>query len=233
MRKKSVILSFSGGADSTILLHLAAKQFENVHAVSFDYGQRHKRELLCAEQQLSSIPNLIQYNILTLPFIEQYKTSALTNNDINVPKTQHVMGDPQTSAYIPNRNMTFLSILIGIAEDRDIDTVWYGAAQADSVAGFYDGSPEFLTAINNITDLNRRDKINVEAPLIDKSKKEIIEMGIELGVDFSRTWTCYEGLDQACGECTACSLRLQGFIQAKVKDPLSYSKDIPWNKLLA
>ena len=232
MHKKSVILSFSGGADSTILLHLAAKQFENVHAVSFDYGQRHKKELLCAEQQLSSIPNLIQYNILSLPFIEQYKTSALTNNDLNIPKTQHVMGDPQTSAYIPNRNMTFLSILIGIAEDRDIDTVWYGAAQADSVAGFYDGSPEFLTAINSVAALNRRNKIRIEAPLIDKSKKEIIELGMSLGVDFSRTWTCYEGLDEACGECTACSLRLQGFIQAGVKDPLQYSKIIPWEELL-
>jgi 7-cyano-7-deazaguanine synthase len=228
-----IVLALSGGMDSTVLLHMAARKFSTIHTITFDYGQRHKKELLCAEQQLSSITNLLQYNILPLPFIEQYKTSALTNNDIDVPKTQHVMGDPQTSAYIPNRNMTFLSILLGIAEDRDIDTVWYGAAQADSVAGFYDGSPEFLTAINDVTALNRRNKIQVEAPLINKSKKEIIEMGINLGVDFSHTWTCYEGLELACGECTACSLRLQGFIQAGIRDPLSYSKDIPWDTLLA
>jgi len=227
-----VILSFSGGADSTVLLHLASKQFKHVHAVSFDYGQRHKKELCYAEQQLSLLDNITQYDILSLPFINQYKTSALTNSDINVPKTTQIIGDPQSVAYIPNRNMTFLSILIGIAEDRDISTVWYGAAQADSVAGFYDGSPEFLTAINNVTSLNRRNKVVVEAPLINKSKKEIIQMGISLGVDFSHTWTCYEGVEEACGECTACSLRLQGFIQAGIKDPVKYSKDIPWDKLI-
>jgi len=228
-----VILSFSGGADSTVLLHLASKQFKHVHAVSFDYGQRHIKELCYAEQQLSLLDNITQYDILSLPFINQYKTSALTNSDINVPKTTQIIGDPQSAAYIPNRNMTFLSILIGIAEDRDIGTVWYGAAQADSVAGFYDGSPEFLAAINNVTSLNRRNKIRIEAPLIDKSKKEIIKLGLELGVDFGHTWTCYEGVDKACGECTACSLRLQGFIQAGVRDPLEYSKVIPWEKLLA
>jgi len=232
MSRNSVILSFSGGADSTVLLHLASKQFKHVHAVSFEYGQRHKKELCCAEQQLSLLDNITQYNILPLPFINQYKTSALTNSDIKVPKTTQIMGDPQSTAYIPNRNMTFLSILIGIAEDRDIDTVWYGAAQADSVAGFYDGSPEFLSAINNVTALNRRNKITIEAPLIDKSKKEIIELGISLGVDFANTWTCYEGLDEACGECTACALRLKGFIDVGIEDPLKYSRNIPWDHLL-
>lgn len=237
--KTGVIVPISGGMDSTVLLHYAAANFDNVYAISFDYGQRHKKELECAEYQINVIRegdderNVCFNTIVNLPFFNLIKGSALLSRDIAVAKARDVMGDPQTVNYVPFRNMMLLSIACSFAESLNATTVYHGAAQADSVAGFWDGAPEFLTAINNITDLNRRNKIKVEAPLINKSKKEIIEMGIELGVDFNRTWTCYEGLEQACGECTACSLRLQGFIQAGIKDPLSYSKDIPWDKLLA
>lgn len=237
--KTGVIVPISGGMDSTVLLHYAAANFDNVYAISFDYGQRHKKELECAEYQINVIRegdderNVCFNTIVNLPFFNLIKGSALLSRDIAVAKARDVMGDPQNLNYVPFRNMMLLSIACSFAESLNATTVYHGAAQADSVAGFWDGAPEFLTAINNITDLNRRNKIKVEAPLINKSKKEIIEMGIELGVDFNRTWTCYEGLEQACGECTACSLRLQGFIQAGIKDPLSYSKDIPWDKLLA
>ncbi len=227
-----VVLAYSGGMDSTVLLHLASKQFDEVYVVMFDYGQRHKKELISARYQIASISNLAQWSTIQLPFIGNYTSSALTNTVIDVPVTSQVMGDPQTAAYIPNRNMTFLSILIGIAEDKNIGNVWYGAAQADSVAGFYDGSQEFLDAINNITSLNRRHKITVEAPLLDKSKKQIIELGLELGVDYSNTWTCYNGEEKACGECTACALRLKGFVDVGIPDPVNYSKDIPWDKLI-
>jgi 7-cyano-7-deazaguanine synthase len=237
--RKGVVVPISGGMDSTVLLHHAAANFDDVYAISFDYGQRHKKELECAEFQINSIregddEKTVQFNtVAKLPFFELIKNSALLNREIDVAKARDVMGDPQTVNYVPFRNMMLLSIACSFAESFDATTVYHGAAQADSVAGYWDGSPEFLTAINDITALNRRNKIKVEAPLIDKSKKEIIEMGIKLGVDFSRTWTCYEGLDLACGECTACSLRLQGFIQARIKDPLPYSKDIPWDRLLA
>lgn len=236
--ESGVIVPISGGMDSTVLLHYAASKFKNVYAISFDYGQRHKKELECAEYQINAIRegdddrNVCFNTVVKLPFFNLIKGSALIDRGIDVAKARDVMGDPQTVNYVPFRNMMLLSIACSFAESLKATTVYHGAAQADSVAGYWDGSPEFLIAINNITDINRRNKIKVEAPLIDKSKKEIIEMGIELGVDFSRTWTCYEGLDQACGECTACSLRLQGFIQAKTKDPICYSKDIPWDKLL-
>lgn len=237
-KKDKVVVPISGGMDSTVLLHYAASKFNNVYAISFDYGQRHIKELICAEKQIESIRDKdtdenVHFNtVVKLPFFDLIKTSALLDRNIDVAKAKDVMGDPQTVNYVPFRNMMLLSIACSFAEGVGADTVYHGAAQADSVAGYWDGSPEFLTAINNVNALNRRNKITIEAPLIDKSKKEIIELGTSLGVDFANTWTCYEGLDEACGECTACALRLKGFIDAGIEDPLKYSRNIPWDHLL-
>lgn len=233
-----VVVPISGGMDSTVLLHLAASKFKEVYAISFDYGQRHIKELECAEFQINSIRESesdknIRYNTtVKLPFFNLIKNSSLLDRNIDVAKAKDVMGDPQTVNYVPFRNMMLLSIACSFAESFGADTVYHGAAQADSVAGYWDGSPEFMDVINNVTALNRRNKITIEAPLIDKSKAEIIQMGIDLGVDFSRTWTCYEGVDLACGECTACALRLKGFIDVGIKDPLAYSRLIDWEKFL-
>jgi len=238
MSENRVIVPFSGGMDSTVLLHYAAAKYDRVYAITFDYGQRHIKELEYADWQINSIreseddKNVYFSNIVKLPFFKDITTSSLLNKQINVAKARDVMGDPQTVNYVPFRNLMLLSIACSYAEGFDATTVLHGAAQADSVAGFWDGSIEFLSKINEITALNRRNRITVEAPLIDKSKGEIIKMGLELGVDFSRTWTCYEGKDLACGECTACALRLKGFIDVGIRDPLSYSRDIPWEQYI-
>ncbi|NCZ64410.1 MAG: 7-cyano-7-deazaguanine synthase QueC, partial [Cellvibrionales bacterium] len=101
----------------------------------------------------------------------------------------------------------------------------------DSQAGYWDGSVEFIHAINKVNSLNRRDRVEVVAPLITKSKKDIIDLGVSVGVDFKKTWTCYEGGEQACGECPACSSRIQGFLQAGYIDPIQYRRnDIPWHQ---
>ena len=238
MNKTKVVVPISGGMDSTVLLHYAASKFDNVYAISFDYGQRHIKELMCADKQIEAIRDKetnenVHFNtVIKLPFFELIKTSSLLDRNIDVAKAKDVMGDPQTVNYVPFRNMMLLSIACSFAEGVGANTVYHGAAQADSVAGFWDSSPEFLTAINNVNALNRRNKITIEAPLIDKSKDEIIKLGLSLGVDFINTWTCYEGLDEACGECTACALRLKGFIDAGVEDPIKYSRVIPWDHLL-
>ena len=233
-----VVVPISGGMDSTVLLHEAASKFKNVYAISFNYGQRHIKELECAEKQIEAIrdkeseDNVYFNTTIDLPFFNLIKTSALLDRNIDVAKAKDVMGDPQTVNYVPFRNMMLLSIACSFAESVGANTVYHGAAQADSVAGFWDSSPEFLPLINNVTSLNRRNKIKIEAPLVNKSKREIIEMGISLGVDFANTWTCYEGLEEACGECTACALRLKGFIDAGIPDPVRYSRSIPWDHLL-
>jgi len=145
-----------------------------------------------------------------------------------VAKTKDILGDPQTVNYVPNRNMMMLSICTAYAESLGAEIVFHGSALVDSQAGYWDGSKEFINAINDVNALNRRDRVTIEAPLIYKSKKEIVELGVELGVDFTTTWTCYEGKEEACGECPACSSRIKGFLDAGYIDPVPYSIDIPW-----
>jgi 7-cyano-7-deazaguanine synthase len=231
-QSSKAVVPISGGMDSTVLLHYAASKYDNIVAVSFDYGQKHReKELNCASFQVESLNQSIDYRFIKIPFFKDIcQTSALTNNNIAVAKAKDVMGDPQTVNYVPFRNLMLLSISLGIAESTGASAVFHGAAQADSVAGFWDGSVEFLDQINKVSDLNRRNRIKVVAPLIDKSKAEIIKLGVDLGINFNNTWTCYEGGEQACGECTACALRIKGFIDAGFIDPLHYKIQIPWSK---
>ena len=227
MRK--CIVPISGGIDSTVLLYHAVKSgdFDEVHAISFNYGQRHDKELDCACETAFKLK--VNYRVIALDFFKYITTSSLTNPDIDVAKARDVLGDAQTVNYVPFRNQMMLSICCAYAESVGAETVFHGAAQVDTQAGYWDGSAEFLDSINRLTDLNRKHRIKIEAPLINKSKKEIIEWGVDLGVFFSKTWTCYEGKEKACGECTACSSRIKGFMDIGVKDPIEYSIDIPWD----
>jgi len=231
-QSRKAVVPISGGMDSSVLLHLAASQYDKVITVNYDYGQKHRdKEINCASFQIESVDMPIDSLHIKLPFFKDIcQVSSLLNNKVAVAKAKDVMGDPQTVNYVPYRNLMLLSISLAIAENYGASTVFHGAAQADSVAGFWDGSEEFLEQINNVSALNRRNKITVQAPLINKSKEEIIKLGIKLGVDFSQTWTCYEGEEQACGECTACSLRIKGFIDARYIDPVKYKITLPWEK---
>ena len=226
------VVPISGGMDSSVLLHLAANRYDRIITVNYDYGQKHRdKEINCASFQIESLDMPVDSLHIKLPFFKDIcQVSSLLNNKIAVAKAKDVMGDPQTVNYVPFRNLMLLSISLSIAENYDASTVFHGAAQADSVAGFWDGSEEFLEQINKVSALNRRNRITIQAPLIDKSKQEIIKLGIKLGVDFSQTWTCYEGGELSCGECTACSLRIKGFIDAGFIDPLKYKISIPWEK---
>jgi 7-cyano-7-deazaguanine synthase len=234
--KKSCVVLYSGGMDSTVVLHHALKNYNYVYALAFDYGQRNIRELTGAEDYItyvilkSQYAEKLKYNRMPLPVKFLNFNSALTRDDVAVPKMKEVIGDPQNAAYVPNRNMIFLSLAVGMAESVEAQTVLYGAAKADDTSGFWDCTPDFRNYLNTILSLNRRNHITIETPLIDKTKKQIIEYGIELGVDFSQTRTCYTSLEEACGECPSCSARLAGFIQLKKIDPLKYSRFIDWTK---
>lgn len=223
---KKVVLAFSGGMDSSVLLHKAVEQFDEIYCLFFDYGQRHKKELICAENQLKNIKKCIEMKIISTPLDLLAPTSSLTNKNINTPDVREMRGEAQPKSYVPFRNMLFITYLLSHAEGVGAGTVWYGAAQVDSLAGYWDGSPEFLDAINAVADLNREHRIKVEAPLITMSKKDIIEEGIRLGVKFSDTWTCYAGENKADAYSPSSSLRLAGFVSAGYIDPIEYKQDL-------
>jgi len=144
-------------------------------------------------------------------------------------------GDAQPVSYVPFRNQLFLTIAAAYAESHDIQTIWYGAAQADSLAGYFDGSQEWLDSINAAISFNRKAKIKVEAPLINMSKADIIKEGVRLKVNFADTWTCYSNREDglADAETPSSSLRLKGFIEAKYKDPIKYIQQEKLEKIYA
>ena len=238
MHNNQCVVLFSGGMDSTVVLHHAAENFDTVHAISIDYNQRHRRELRLAQDYIHTFNKNKGSAVITHKFIDlqhfgaSLTTCALTNLDIDVPKMKDVIGDPQTVAYVPNRNMLFLSAAASVAEVLGATVIFYGAAKADDTSGYWDCTAEFRSLMNQILSLNRRNLIQIEAPLINMTKKEIIEYGVTLGVRFTDTHTCYNsyGTEEACGECPACSARLAGWIQSGYIDPIKYSRTIDWQR---
>ena len=227
---KKIVITLSGGMDSVVLLHKAAKVANEVYTITFDYDQRHNRELDNITDQLFHVKHFNNkvkfYNTkLDTKFIKNIApTSSLTNDNIDTPNVKEVMGEAQPKSYVPFRNLMFLSMICSHAEAVGADEVWYGAAQADSLAGYWDGSEEFVEQMNNVTALNRENRITVKAPLIKMSKKQIIEEGIKLNVDFSLTYTCYSGEYPCDAESASSALRLKGFIEAGYKYPLLYKQ---------
>ena len=222
-----VVVPVSGGMDSTVLLHWACTQFDVVHALSFDYAQRHRRELVYAQDQALICANKRQAKVthktIDISFIRDIApTSSLTNDDIATPDVRTIRGEAQPKSYVPNRNMMMLSIATAYAEAQGAKTVWHGAAQADSLAGYFDGDTTFVAAMNAVNALNREHRVEIEAPLINMSKADIVRKGVELGVDFTKTYTCYSGGELADINSASSSLRLQGFISAGYVDPIRY-----------
>lgn len=222
-----VVVPISGGMDSTVLLHLACSKFDTVHAITFDYSQRHRRELEFAKKQIVicglKYKCQLTTKIIDISFIRDIApTSSLTNDNIETPNVKTVRGEAQPKSYVPNRNMMMLSIATAYAEAQGATTVYHGAAQADSLAGYFDGDITFVNAMNAVNALNRENRVTIEAPFIDMSKADIVRLGVELGVDFSKTYTCYSGGELADANSASSSLRLQGFIEAGYQDPIRY-----------
>tara|TARA_R100000697_G_scaffold72830_1_gene85243 strand:- start:2837 stop:3580 length:744 start_codon:yes stop_codon:yes gene_type:complete len=236
---KKLVLTLSGGMDSSVLLYMAhEKGFDEIHTITFDYGQRHRRELSCVMKQIVNLTD--RYNIkvtnkvLDVNYIKTIApTSSLTNKDIDNPDISKMAGDAQPVSYVPFRNLMFLSICSSYAEGIKADTVWYGAAQVDSLAGYWDGSEEFVNAVNNVNDLNRENRVKIEAPLLTMSKEEIILKGIELGVKFKDTWTCYSDREDRLADATtpSSSMRVKGFIDAGYRDPIDYVQQPKLDKI--
>ncbi len=220
--KKAVVLT-SGGLDSTTILAYARSLGYRCFTVSFDYGQRHRAELLAAER-CSRVNGSEDHKLISLD-LGSIGGSALTDANIQVPEME-TEGIPVT--YVPARNTIFLSIALGWAEVLAAEVIFIGVNAVD-YSGYPDCRPEFIRAFEQVANLATRagvegHPIKIEAPLIHLSKRQIIEMGMQLGVDYSQTVSCYQATDdgKACGLCDACRLRKQGFSEAGLPDPTRY-----------
>ncbi len=227
MNKKAVVL-YSGGLDSTTCLAIARAEGFAPYAMSFAYGQRHRMELEFAK---ASAPLLGAVEHLVVEFdLRKLGGSALTA-DIAVPKEG--VGDYIPVTYVPARNTIFLSFALGWAETLEAFDIFIGVNALD-YSGYPDCRPEYIAAFESMANLatkagvEGKGRFAVHTPLIDLTKAEIIRKGAALGVDFSRTHSCYDptpaGL--ACGLCDSCRLRLKGFAEAGLKDPLRYAAGV-------
>lgn len=224
--KKAIIL-LSGGLDSSITAYIAQLKGYDLSALSFLYGQQHDKEIQSARKIASSLS--IQDHIFFKLDLSQFGGSSLLKNSdqtISNPKQVSDIGNSIPNTYVPGRNTIFLSIALAFAETRNADAIFTGVTAMD-YSGYPDCRPEYIQAFQQLANLATKKtvtghNIQIETPLINLNKSEIIKKGSKLSVPFEHTWSCYNGRDKACGQCESCQLRLQGFQQAHILDPLPY-----------
>jgi len=224
MQRKAVVL-YSGGLDSSTVMAMAREEGFEIFAISFSYGQRHGHELTVARQNAKRIG---ASEHLVVEFDLRLMGGSALTADIDVPKEGVGQDIPVT--YVPARNTIFLSFALGWAEVLGASDIFIGVNSLD-YSGYPDCRPEYIEAYERMANLATRagvegtSRFKIHAPLIKMSKAEIIRRGVELGVDYASTHSCYdptvEGL--SCGVCDSCRLRLKGFAEAGLTDPLRYA----------
>jgi 7-cyano-7-deazaguanine synthase len=227
--KKAVVL-LSGGVDSSTALAIARREEYSVSALSFRYGQRHQREIEAAKR-VAAFFRAEDHRIIDVD-LRAIGGSALTDH-IEVPKGRSAQeishGIPVT--YVPARNTIFLSFALALAEKLAAEDIFFGANQLD-YSGYPDCREEYIRAFEKMANLatkagvEGKSKIKIHTPLIRMTKAEIIKKGLELGVDYALTWSCYDPTPEgiACGLCDSCQLRLKGFKEAGCQDPIKYAR---------
>ncbi|OAN88325.1 7-cyano-7-deazaguanine synthase QueC [Marinobacter sp. EhC06] len=214
----TVVVIYSGGMDSYTLLHLARERGYRVHALSFNYGQRHVRELECARSvcEAQGIP----HKVIDIRAMSEVMAGSSLTSDIDVPEG-HYEEDSMKATVVPNRNMILLSLATGYAVTVGAGAVWYGAHGGDH-AIYPDCRPEFVEKMDAVCRVANYEPVGIEAPFMAMDKGQILAEGLRLGLDYSQTWTCYNGRGQACGRCGSCVERLEAFAVNGVTDPLEY-----------
>lgn len=231
-----IALSLSGGLDSTTLLYCLVKKYgaENVYALSFDYNQKQSIELTKAKQSCDKLN--VSHKIIDIGFLGEISSKVSSNikgSNIDVPTIQEVLGEPQPVTYIPFRNLQFTSMLLAFAEANDCGTVALGI-QATDLYGYWDTTLDFVDAMQNICNLNRKTQIEICTPFVSLTKTDEIQIGTDIGVHYEDTLTCYDPDDHgvACGKCATCSERIKAFAEAGIADPAEYSITLDWEALI-
>ncbi len=217
-QKKVIILS--GGMDSTTLLYSLLEQDYEIYAISFNYGQKHSKELEFAKKTTKKleVPHKI-IDISSIAHAGLFGESSLTSRE-KIPDG-HYEEESMKSTVVPNRNMIMLSLAIGYAISIKADSVYYGAHAGDH-AIYPDCRPVFIEKMRKVAEVCHYYPIKIIAPFQNYSKGDIVKEGIDLGVDYSLTWTCYKGKQKACGKCGSCVERLEAFEINGIEDPLQY-----------
>ncbi len=219
--KKNIIVLVSGGMDSATLLWLAKKEFNEVYAISFDYGQKHNVELDFAKE-LGKIAQVKEHFIVEIPHLKGFKGSALTDQNVEVPSETYPDEPPITT--VPMRNLNFLSIAASFADIYEIENIGIGVHSVDSP--YPDCRAEFVSsaeaAINasSVMVAKKKNRIHVYTPFLGMTKTDVLKLGLELGVPYDKTYSCYKGTIPPCGECATCQQREEAFASLGLKDPL-------------
>ncbi len=218
IRGKKVVVIYSGGMDSFTVLNRALKEGNKVYALSFDYGQRHVKELACASSVCESLK--INHKVIDISAINQLLAGSSLTDDIEIPEG-HYESENMKSTIVPNRNMILLSLAVGYAVSVGAGQVYYGAHSGDHVI-YPDCRPEFVQKMNDVCQIANYESVKIFSPYLKVNKTAILADGISMGLDYSNTWTCYNGRAKACGKCGSCQERLEAFSDNEIVDPIAY-----------
>lgn len=213
-----IVTVISGGMDSITMLHKLHHEGHEIKAISFNYGQRHSKELEMAKVNCKDLN--IEHRVIDITFLQNLIHKSALTGDIDVPEG-HYEDDNMKLTVVPNRNMILASLAIGFAVNEEYDAIALGVHSGDH-AIYPDCRPEFIQSLDNVSQIANYKPIKVLAPFINANKTEIIRQGLEIGVDYAKTWTCYKGLEKACGRCGSCQERFEAFKNNGVEDPLEY-----------
>ena len=228
MKKMKAIVLLSGGLDSTVCMAVARDQGFEPLPISFNYQQRHAREVECA-RKVAEFYNVSRHLVIDTN-MAAIGGSALTDAAVGVPSGDVTRQDIPVT-YVPARNLIFLSYALGYAEVTGADHIFIGVNALD-YSGYPDCRPEFIQLFQQLADYSTKAsvadgrKIKIETPLIQLSKQEIVKLGVRLAAPLELTTSCYRGGDVACGTCDSCLLRLKGFAEAGLTDPIAYSEGV-------
>lgn len=217
MTDKAVVI-YSGGMDSFTILNRALNEGHDVYALTFDYGQKHKKEIRYAESVCQELG--ISHRIIDITAINQLLQSSSLTSDKAIPEG-HYEAANMKSTVVPNRNMILLSLAIGYAVDIGSNKVFYGAHSGDH-AIYPDCRPDFVHAMNRVAKLANYEPVDIVTPYLNGDKIEILADGLKMDLDYGKTWTCYNGREKACGKCGSCVERLEAFEKNGAVDPLEY-----------
>ena len=220
--KEDIIILVSGGMDSATLLWLAKNNFKDVYAISFRYGQKHSIELDFAKK-LTEEAKVKKHFIVEIPHLKELKGSALTDENIEIPSEEYPQNEPPITT-VPMRNLIFLSIAASFCDIYEIENIGIGIHSVDSP--YPDCRGEFASAVeaaintSSIMVAKKKNRIKVYTPFLGMSKTDVLKLGLELGVPYQFTYSCYRGTIPPCGECATCLQREEAFSTVGVEDPL-------------